>query len=144
MVEATIEPPDVETASERYARRFAGRVGAWFLEVQARTTLELLRPWPSARVLEVGGGHGQLTGALVEAGHDVTVYASPGATAERLRPWTDSGRVRLHHGDLLRAPWPDRAFDVVLSFRLVAHVPRWRELLAELSRPAPRAGTLGY
>ena len=36
---------DVETASEGYARRFAGPVGAWFLEIQARLTLELLAPW---------------------------------------------------------------------------------------------------
>ena len=142
--EAALEPPDVETASERYARRFAGRVGAWFLEVQARTTLELLRPWPFARVLEVGGGHGQLTGALVEAGHEVTVYGSPGARGERLRPWADSGRVRVQHGDLLRAPWPDRAFDVVLSFRLLAHVPRWRELVAELGRLSAGALVVDY
>ena len=72
--EAAQEPgPDVETSSEDYARRFAGGVGAWFVEAQARITLELLAPWPRARVLDVGGGHAQLTGPLVEAGYDVTV-----------------------------------------------------------------------
>jgi SAM-dependent methyltransferase len=136
--------PDVETASEGYARRFAGPVGEWFLDVQARTTLELLRPWPRARVLELGGGHGQLTGALVASGCDVTVYGSPGACGEGLRAWLADGRARYEAGDLLRAPWPDRAFDVVLSFRLLPHVSDWPALLKELCRLAARAVVIDY
>jgi SAM-dependent methyltransferase len=136
--------PDVETASERYARRFAGPVGAWFLEVQARTVLELLSPWPNARVLDVGGGHGQLTGALLHARYDVTVYGSPGACGEALRPWLGTGRVRYEAGGLLRAPWPDRAFDAVLSFRLLPHVSDWRALIRELCRLAAQAVVIDY
>ncbi|HVR69885.1 MAG TPA: class I SAM-dependent methyltransferase [Vicinamibacteria bacterium] len=136
--------PDVETASEGYARRFAGPVGAWFLDVQARLALELLRPWPGARVLDVGGGHGQLTGALVGAGHDVTVFGSPGACGERLRPWLESARVSYEAGDLLRAPWPDRAFDAVVSFRLLPHLPDWPALVRELCRLAARAVVIDY
>ena len=34
------EDADVESSSELYARRFAGPVGQWFLELQARLTLE--------------------------------------------------------------------------------------------------------
>ena len=40
------ETADVETASEDYARRFAGPIGAWFLDEQtrAKTSInELLR-----------------------------------------------------------------------------------------------------
>jgi SAM-dependent methyltransferase len=136
--------PDVETASEGYARRFAGPVGAWFLEVQAELTLELLRPWAHTRVLDFGGGHGQLTAALVEAGYDVTVFGSPGACGERLRPWVDAARVRYQEGDLARGPWPDRAFDVVLSFRLLSHVAEWRALVGELCRLAARAVVIDY
>jgi SAM-dependent methyltransferase len=144
MAAETAAPPDVETASEGYARRFAGPVGAWFLDVQARTTLELLRPWPLARVLDVGGGHGQLTGTLVANGYDVTVYGSPGACGEGLRAWLEAGRARYEAGDLLRAPWPDRAFDVVLSFRLLPHVSDWPALLGELCRLAARAVVIDY
>ncbi|HEX9203914.1 MAG TPA: class I SAM-dependent methyltransferase, partial [Vicinamibacteria bacterium] len=67
------EDADRETSSEEYARRFAGPLGAFFLEVQARTALELLRPWPGASVLDVGGGHAQIAGPLADAGHAVTV-----------------------------------------------------------------------
>ena len=39
-----MEDADVETSSEAYARRFPARSGAWFLDVQAAATLDLLRP----------------------------------------------------------------------------------------------------
>jgi SAM-dependent methyltransferase len=139
-----LEAPDVETSSEGYARRFAGEVGAFFLAVQARATLELLAPWPRSRVLDVGGGHGQVTGPLLDAGHEVTVYGSAGARGEGLRKWTESGRVPFRAGDLLHAPWPDRAFDVVISYRLLAHVGAWPALVAELCRLARYAVLVDY
>jgi SAM-dependent methyltransferase len=138
------EDADVETSSEGYARRFAGPVGAFFLARQARTALDLLRPWPGGSVLEVGGGHAQLAGPLVEAGHPVTVYASDPVCGERLRPWTSAGRAAFRAGDLLRAPWPDRSFDVVMAFRLLPHVTRWRELIAEAGRLARHAVIVDY
>lgn len=133
------EDADVETSSDDYARRFAGPVGSFLLEVQTRLTLDLLRPWPASRVLDVGGGHGQLVGPLAEAGHAVTVYGSSPFCAHRVRPWTDAGRARFVAGDLLRTPFPDRAFDVVVSYRLLPHVAAWRQLLAELCRVSRRA-----
>ncbi len=138
------EDADVETSSDDYARRFAGPVGAFFLAVQARTTLELLRPSPRASVLDVGGGHGQLAGPLADAGHAVTVFGSREACGERIRPLVESGRASFRAGDLFHASWPDRAFDVVLSFRLLPHVARWPELVAELARLARRAVIVDY
>lgn len=138
------EDADVETSSAGYAGRFAGPVGAWFLDVQARATLNLLAPWPRARILDVGGGHGQVLGPLVDAGYDVTVYGSAEACSERLRPWTENGRARFQSGDLLRASWPDRTFDVVICYRLLAHARRWRDLAAELCRLARHAVLVDY
>ncbi len=143
-METRVEDADVETSSDAYARRFSGAVGAWFLEVQARTTLELLAPWPRTTVLDVGGGHGQLTGPLLEAGHQVTIFGSAEACRERIRSWVDSGRAQFRSGNLLRLPWPDAAFDVVLSYRLLPHVVEWRELVRELCRVARRAVVVDY
>jgi SAM-dependent methyltransferase len=140
----TREDADVETSSDAYARRFAGPVGASFLELQARTTLALLEPWPKGSVLDVGGGHAQLVGPLADAGHRVTVYGSDPATGDRVRAWTETDRAAFRHGDLLHGPWPDRAFDVVLAFRLLPHVTRWRELVAELGRLARHAVIVDY
>lgn len=138
------ETPDVETASEDYARRFAGPVGEWFLEVQARTTLELAEPWMGGSVLDVGGGHGQIAAPLAEAGCAVTVLGSEAACAERLRPLVDSGRVRLDAGDLARLPYAADAFDVVVSFRLLPHLERWRDVVTELCRVARHAVIVDY
>jgi len=141
---APTEDADVETASEGYARRFAGAVGAWFLDVQARIVLDLVAAWPRATVLDVGGGHAQLTGPLVDAGYDVTVHGTADICAERARRWIEAGRARFATGPLLHLPWPDRAFDVVLAFRLLPHVDLWRELTAELCRVARCAVVFDY
>ena len=130
--------PDVETASDDYARRFAGPVGGWFLDVQRRLVLDLL---PAAgarplRILEVGGGHGQLTEALLEAGHEVVVHGStPGALA-RLQALRERHPARLHlvAASLWTLPFPARAFDVVIGVRLLAHVERYASLLEEMAR----------
>ena len=138
------EDADVETSSAGYARRFAGPVGRFFLERQAQSTLELLRPFPGATVLDVGGGHAQLTGPLVAAGHTVTVLGSEASCEERVREWTLSGRARFAAGDLLAPPFPDRSFDVVLSYRLLPHVRRWPELVLALCRLSRRAVVVDY
>jgi SAM-dependent methyltransferase len=135
---------DVETSSAAYARRFEGPVGRWFLDVQARTTLELLRPRPGTSILDVGGGHAQLTGPLVAAGCDVTVYGSADRCSERLQEWVRSGRARFRSGPLLQAPWPDGSFDAALAFRLLPHVDRWNELVRELCRLARTVVIVDY
>ena len=142
--ETALPAPDVETSSDGYARRFAGEVGAWFLEAQARITLGLLAAWPRASVLDVGGGHAQLTGPLVEAGYDVTVYGSSEACAARVRPWTADGRARFLAGRLDRLAAADRGYDIVLSYRLLPHVAAWPALVAELCRVAGRAVLVDY
>lgn len=130
------EAPDVETSSEAYARRFAGPVGEYFLAVQAETVLSLLAEFPRARVLDVGGGHAQLAPPLAARGYQVTVAGSSEACRARL---DRLGSFAFRACDLERLPFPDRAFDVVLAFRLLTHLDRWREQAAELCRVAGRA-----
>jgi SAM-dependent methyltransferase len=138
------EDADVETSSEGYARRFSGSVGTFFLETQSATTLDLLGAWPRARVLDVGGGHGQVTGPLVDAGYDVTILGSAEACRPRVAPWVDTGRARFEVGDLLRLPFPDACFDVAIAYRLLPHVARWPDLVSELARVARRAVLVDY
>jgi SAM-dependent methyltransferase len=138
------EDADIETSSEGYARRFSGGVGTFFLETQSATTLDLLGAWPRASVLDVGGGHGQVTGPLVDAGYDVTILGSAAACRPRVAPWVDTGRARFEVGDLLRLPFPDASFDVAIAYRLLPHVTRWPDLVSELARVARRAVLVDY
>ncbi len=50
------ETADIETASSNYAHRFSGKIGAYFLDVQTQSVLEMISPWPKGKVLDVGGG----------------------------------------------------------------------------------------
>jgi SAM-dependent methyltransferase len=138
------ETPDVETSSEGYARRFDGEVGRFFLEVQNAAVLDLLAPWPGARVLDVGGGHAQLAPPLVERGFRVTVVGSKEVCRERLDRALPPGSFEFRACDLLALPFPDRSFDVVVALRLLPHLESWRELIAELCRVADRAVVLDY
>jgi SAM-dependent methyltransferase len=133
------EAPDVETSSAAYAWRFAGPAGRWLLAEQERATAALLVGLPGGRVLDVGGGHGQLTGMLLARGYDVTVFGSDPVCAERVLQYIDGTTCRFEWGQLLHLPYPDATFDVVLSYRLLSHVADWRAFVAELSRVARRA-----
>jgi 2-polyprenyl-3-methyl-5-hydroxy-6-metoxy-1,4-benzoquinol methylase len=139
------EDADIETSSEDYARRFSGRVGQWFLDLQAGTTLELLQDLPrGAFVLDVGGGHAQLTGPLLGAGFDVLVAGSNESCAARLAPWRENRRLRFEVVDLGALPYSDQAFDAVLCFRLLPHSVGWTRLVSELCRVARRAVVVDY
>lgn len=138
------ETPDIETSSEDYATRFAGPVGEWFLQVQQENILRMIMPWPAATVLEVGGGHGQLTGCLVQQGYQVTVVGSDASCQKRIQPFIKDGRCRFHTGNLLKLPYPARAFDVVVSVRLLPHVAAWEQLVGELCRVARTTVVVDY
>jgi SAM-dependent methyltransferase len=138
------ETPDIETSSEDYAGRFAGPVGNWFLEVQAASVLQMLAPWPGAKVLELGGGHAQLAGPLHQAGYRVTVTGSSLEAGARLARLLPAGSYTYLAGDLLDLPFAEQSFDVVLGVRLLAHVRDWPRLLGQMCRVARRAVVVDY
>lgn len=141
----TREDADVETSSDGYSQRFAGPVGRWFLEVQARTTLELLRDLPAgSTVLDVGGGHAQIAPALVDAGHEVTVVGSSPHCGGRLTEYVRRGRCHFGVADLRALPYGDESFTAVTCFRLLPHSIDWPHLVGELCRVARRAVVLDY
>jgi 2-polyprenyl-3-methyl-5-hydroxy-6-metoxy-1,4-benzoquinol methylase len=138
------ELADIHSASDGYARRFAGRAGAWLLHVQERGTLRLLADYPGASVLDVGGGHGQIAGPLAAAGHRVTVLGSAAVCEHRVHDLVAAGKARFDVGSVVDLPYPDRSFDVVTSFRLLSHVHRWEQLVSELARVARQAVIVDY
>lgn len=138
------ETPDIETSSEGYARRFAGPVGAWFLARQEAAVRRMANCWPGASVLEVGGGHGQVTGALIRDGHSVTVLGSDASCRRRIQPWCERGECQFMTGNLLDLPYSGEAFDVVVSLRLLPHMEAWPRLISELARVAKYAVIVDY
>jgi ubiquinone/menaquinone biosynthesis C-methylase UbiE len=130
--------PDLDSSTERYARRFEGTVGEWLLSRQTAALRQLIAPWPAAQILDVGGGHGQIAAPLLADGHRVRVFASSEAALGRSRSLLHP-RVETEVGSLAALPHPDRSFDVVTAFRVLAHIGDWQALLGEMCRVARHA-----
>jgi ubiquinone/menaquinone biosynthesis C-methylase UbiE len=139
-----LETADIETSSEDYASRFSGPVGEWFLKIQEEATLRMLSSYPGTTVLDVGGGHGQLTGALVRSGYRVTVLGSADVCKARIAAFIDEGGCAFRVGNILALPYQDRAFEIVISYRLLPHVTRWPQVLRELTRVAQTSVLIDY
>ena len=139
------ETPDLDSSTEAYARRFEGPVGNYFLEVQSTSVLGLLpAPAHDFRVLDVGGGHGQLVVPLVRSGYDVTVVGSNDSCCRRLDQIAGSNRYQFRSGSLLDLPCESNSFDVVLAFRLLPHLENWNRFLSELCRVAKQCLIVDY
>jgi ubiquinone/menaquinone biosynthesis C-methylase UbiE len=140
--------PDVETASEGYAGRFRSPVGQWLLSVQEQGVRRLLEACGSGPldVLEIGGGHGQLTELFLSAGHRVTVQGSSASSLARHQSLRARypGQLRLLVSRLWKLPCADSSFDLAVGVRLLAHVVNWRELLDEMARVSRRNVLLDY
>ena len=138
------ETADIETSSADYASRFSGPTGEWLLAVQAKATLAMLEPYTQAKILEVGGGHGQLTPHLVKAGHSVTVIGSDESCQTQIQALVDSHQCEFKVGNVLALPYADETFDVVISYRFLAHVEQWQAFMSELARVAKQAVLIDY
>ena len=135
---------DIETSSEEYAKRFSGDVGEYFLSVQTEKTLDLLKPLPNAKVLDVGGGHAQLAVPLVKNGFALTVVGSHDSCRARLDKFLQPGSFEYLTCNLLDLPFEDNSFDVVISFRLLTHENNWQLQIAELCRVAKHTVIVDY
>ena len=138
------ETADIETASDDFARRFAGPTGAWMLGIQERIARAMLAGMPGARIVDVGGGHGQLAVPLCRAGYAVTVAGSDDACRGRIADVLQSGQCRFVRGNLIALPLPDRSFEAAISFRLLPHCEAWPALIRELCRVAQNAVIVDY
>jgi SAM-dependent methyltransferase len=138
------ETADIETSSDDYAARFSGAIGTWLLAIQEQATLNMLRDYPNASVLDVGGGHGQLTPALLSKGYKVTVLGSDESCQNRIHPYVEVGDCQFQVGNVLALPYENNAFDFVISFRFLAHINQWKQFISELARVAKIAVIVDY
>jgi ubiquinone/menaquinone biosynthesis C-methylase UbiE len=107
--------------------------------------LQMLQDFPhSSTILDVGGGHGQLAIPLSQQGFRVSVLGSAESCRHRIQDLVDAQKCSFLVGDVLHLPLPDQSYDVVTSFRLLAHCPQWPLLVRELCRVARKAVIVDY
>jgi len=130
--------PDLDSSTDSYAARFAGSLGDWFLERQAASVIQLLAALDCRSVLEIGGGHGQLTGELRAAGYQVLMQGSAFQSAARVRRLYQHSPVPFVVARADHLPLPDRAVDAVVAVRILAHFADPAGFLRECCRVADK------
>jgi ubiquinone/menaquinone biosynthesis C-methylase UbiE len=137
---------DPATARTFDDRRFGGPIGALIASEQARVLSNFVGRIYGRRILDVGTGTGRAALLFARGGARVTaIDASEAMLAiAHGRAAGEGTDVRFLVGDAQALDFPDRSFDVVVSLRLVMHVPKWRACVAELCRVADRLVILDY
>lgn len=137
------ETPDIDSSTDDYATRFSGPTGAYLLDVQNEIISRFLSPWRGGRILDVGGGHAQLCGPLLEMGFSVTVLGSDQSCFERVRRLFGD-RVECVEGNLLDPPFESQTFDAVVSIRMLAHLTDIGRFISGLCRISRKAVMVDY
>jgi ubiquinone/menaquinone biosynthesis C-methylase UbiE len=112
-------------------------------------------PWalqgfrPQGDVLEIGAGSGAMAAELLTMYPDVRLTVTDfddemvAAASARLLPFGD--RVTARQADATALPFPEGAFDTVLSWVMLHHTVEWEKALAEAIRVLRPGGQLvGY
>jgi ubiquinone/menaquinone biosynthesis C-methylase UbiE len=118
--------------------RFVGRYGRSL----ARAFIDAAGIAPETRVLDVGCGTGQLTGALAEK-----VGAANVSAVDTSEPFIEACRRRVPDADVRVAraealPYEDDSFDAVLSQLVVNFIPDVTQGMAEMRRVTRPGGTV--
>ncbi len=137
---------DAANAQSFEARRFGGPIGDLVARGQADVLADMLGPVQGRRILDVGTGTGRAAFILAGAGAQVTgVDASEQMLAiARERAVREHAPIDFRTGDAHALDFPSRAFDVVVSLRVLMHTPRWRQCIAEICRVAGHAVVIDY
>jgi SAM-dependent methyltransferase len=97
---------------------------------------EVQRETPTARVLEVGCGEGEIASLLHHRWGDVTGLDLPDAGLRA--DWATVEGPRFLHADAERLPFPDDHFDVVLAVEVLEHLRDPQKGLEEMARVSRR------
>ena len=137
---------DPATAQTFDRRRFGGPIGELIAAEQGRVLTDFVGRIKDRAILDVGTGTGRAALMLARGGARVTgVDASVEmlAVAQR-RAEAEHLAVRFLPGDVHRLEFGDRAFDVVISLRVLMHAADWRRSIAELCRVADQLVVIDY
>jgi ubiquinone/menaquinone biosynthesis C-methylase UbiE len=137
---------DPQTARTFDDRRFGGPIGELVAETQAAVIVRMAGEVRGRPILDVGTGTGRAALLLAKAGALVTgVDPSEQMLAvARERAKTHGQSISFRRGDAHSLEFPDRAFETVISLRVLMHSPRWREALSEMCRVASRQLIVDY
>lgn len=128
--------PDIHSSSNDYAQRFSGAIGQWFLDVQQDLTQRLLGDTTDLSIIDFGGGHGQ-NAWLGEQAASFTIHASASECFDLID--FEQSSIKQSVGGLLESGLANGSADIVMSYRMLAHLEDWQAHIAELCRVTKQA-----
>ena len=129
-----------------YCRSFVRKIAQWREVRYFRAT----RPIPAgAKVLEIGCGDGGGAGSFARAFapslyHGLDVDPAMVKVAARRPKKGCLVNSAFVLGDAERLPYPDAAFDAVVNFGIIHHLPDWRRGVEEVARVLRPGGTFYF
>lgn len=119
---------------EKYDQWFESPIGRLVREYEAGLLLEMARPAPGERVLDVGCGTGVFTLALLNAGARVTGLELSLPMLRRAGNKAAGRPFHMVRGDMRTLPFADAAFDKTVSVTAIEFLGDARGAVAELFR----------
>jgi ubiquinone/menaquinone biosynthesis C-methylase UbiE len=137
---------DPATAGSFDERRFGGPIGQMVASAQADAVRRFAGSVRNRMILDVGTGTGRAAILFARDGACVTAVdpSEEMLAIARTRAAGESLSVRFALGDAHRLEFPDRAFDIVISLRVLMHAADWERCLSELCRVSGRLVILDY
>jgi SAM-dependent methyltransferase len=137
---------DPATAQSFDERRFGGPIGQLVASDQARVIAAFVGPPSGRSVLDVGTGTGRAAILMARAGARVTAVdpSEHMLAAARRHAAEEHLAIDFKVGDAHQLQFGTRAFDVVISLRVLMHTASWRGSLAELCRVADKLVIVDY
>jgi ubiquinone/menaquinone biosynthesis C-methylase UbiE len=142
--------PSVDFAAVKERQRSAWSTGDYAvigttLQIVGESLCEAVDLRPGENVLDVAAGNGNATLAAARRWGDVisTDYVPALLQQGKARASAEGLKVRFEHADAEDLPYPDAAFDVVLSTFGVMFAPDQEKAAAELARVCTPGGRIG-
>ena len=127
---------------ERYDRWFETPIGTLVKKYEGELLLDLLRPRPGERVLDVGCGTGVFTLDVLACGPQVTGLDISQPMLMRAKHKTRGYPFQAVAGDMRRLPFRDECFDRVVSMTALEFVADAKGAVADLFRVTKSGGVV--
>lgn len=114
--------------------------------MRQEAVIELLKPEPDDRILDVGCGNARDVLVLAKKGIEcVGIDLSDGMVKsgkERLRKEKENSKAELLVGSATQLPFRCESFDKILCSEVIEHIPNYIRVIKEIARVLKRSGKL--